>query len=170
MQCCSLQHRTLLLSPVTSTSGIVFALAPSLVFLKLFLYSSPGAYWASTDLVSSSFTVRSLLPFQLSAEQLLTGECWILPKKDTPCPRAKEKINKMVGGGKSCLESNPIPVRDAQRAQTKPCAHQDPKAVQRLSQTCLLESECLLQRHRSAVTCHWTGALAAADLGHAACA
>ena len=30
MQYCSLQHRTLLLSPVTSTLGIVFALAPSL--------------------------------------------------------------------------------------------------------------------------------------------
>ena len=30
MQYCSLQHRTLLLSPVTSTTGIVFALAPSL--------------------------------------------------------------------------------------------------------------------------------------------
>ena len=33
------------------------------------------------------------------------------------------------------LESNPIPTRDAWRAQTKPCAHQ--KAPQRLSQTCL---------------------------------
>ena len=27
----------------------------------------------------------------LAAEQPSTGECWILPKKDTPCPRAKEK-------------------------------------------------------------------------------
>ena len=26
--------------------------------------------------------------------------------------------SKMVGGVKSCLESNPIPARDAQRAQT----------------------------------------------------
>ena len=32
----------------------------------------------------------------------------------------------MVGGAKSCLESNPILTRDAQRAQTKPCAHQNP--------------------------------------------
>ena len=30
MQYCTLQHRTLLLSPVTSTTGVVFALAPSL--------------------------------------------------------------------------------------------------------------------------------------------
>ena len=28
---------------------------------------------------------------QLDAEQPLTGECWIPPKKDTPCPRAKVK-------------------------------------------------------------------------------
>jgi len=28
---------------------------------------------------------------QLAAEQPLTGECWIPPKKDTPHPKAKEK-------------------------------------------------------------------------------
>ena len=28
---------------------------------------------------------------QLAAEKALTRECWIPPKKDTPCPRAKEK-------------------------------------------------------------------------------
>ena len=27
----------------------------------------------------------------LTAEKPLTGECWIPPKKDTPCPQAKEK-------------------------------------------------------------------------------
>ena len=43
--------------------------------------------------------------------------------------------SKAAGQVKSCLESNPIPTRDAWRAQTKPCAHQ--KAPQRLSQTCL---------------------------------
>ena len=31
---------------------------------------------------------------------------------------AKEKPKKTVGGAKSCLESNPIPTRDAQRTQT----------------------------------------------------
>ena len=35
---------------------------------------------------------------------------------------------KMVGGVKSHLESNITPTRDAQRAQTKPCRHQDPEA------------------------------------------
>ena len=38
---------------------------------------------------------------------------------------------KMVEGGKLHLESNPIPSRDAQSAQTKPCAHQE--TPQRLS-------------------------------------
>ena len=64
MQYCSLQHRTLLLSPVTSTTGYSFCYGsiPSF-FLKLFLHWSPLAYWARTDLGSSSFSV--LLSFCL---------------------------------------------------------------------------------------------------------
>ena len=50
MQYCSLQHWTLLLSPVPSTTG--FGPIPSF-FLELFLGWSPVAYWASTDLGSS---------------------------------------------------------------------------------------------------------------------
>ena len=51
MQYCSLQHRTLLLSPVTSTTGYCFCPVsiPSF-FLELFLHWSPVAYWAPTDL------------------------------------------------------------------------------------------------------------------------
>ena len=51
MQYCSLQHRTLLLSPVTSTTGYCFCFGsmPSF-FLELFLHWSPVAYWAPTDL------------------------------------------------------------------------------------------------------------------------
>ena len=45
--------------------GVVFALAPSLHFLDLFLHSSPVAYWAPTDLVSSSFSVISFCLFML---------------------------------------------------------------------------------------------------------
>ena len=53
MQFCSLQHRTLLLSPVTSTIGYCFCFGsiPSF-FLELFLHWSPVAYWAPTDLRS----------------------------------------------------------------------------------------------------------------------
>ena len=54
--------------------------------------------------------------------------------------RQRRSPNKTVGRVKSHLESNPIPDRDAQRAQTKPCMHQDPETPQRLSQTCFLVS------------------------------
>ena len=40
------------------------------------------------------------------------------------------------------LKSNLIPTRDAGRAETKPCVHQE--TPQRLSQTCLLVLESLL--------------------------
>ena len=60
MQYCSLQHGTLLLSPVTSTTGYCscFGSIPSF-FLELFLHWSPVAYWAPTDLGSSSFSIPS---------------------------------------------------------------------------------------------------------------
>ena len=57
MQYCSLQHQTLLPSPITSTTGCCFCFASiSLWFLELFLHWSPVAYWAPTDLGSSSFS------------------------------------------------------------------------------------------------------------------
>ena len=50
-QCCSLQHWTLLPSPVTSTTGHCFCFGPiPSFFLELFLHWSPVAYWAPTDL------------------------------------------------------------------------------------------------------------------------
>ena len=60
MQYCSLQHWTLFLSPVPSTTGYCFCFAsmPSF-FLELFLHWSPVAYWAPTDLGSSSFSILS---------------------------------------------------------------------------------------------------------------
>ena len=66
MQCCSLQHQTLLPSSVTSTAGYCFCFGsiPSF-FLELFLHCSPVAYWAPTDLESSSFSVLSFFPFLL---------------------------------------------------------------------------------------------------------
>ena len=62
MQYCSLQHWTLLLSPVTSTTGYCFCFGsiPSF-FLELFLHWCPVAYWAPTDLGNSSFSI--ILPF-----------------------------------------------------------------------------------------------------------
>ena len=51
MQYCSLQHWTLLLSPVTFRTGCCFCFGSlSSFFLELFLHCSPVAYWAPTDL------------------------------------------------------------------------------------------------------------------------
>ena len=62
MQYCSLQHQTLLLSPVTSTAGYCFCFGsiPSF-FLELFLHWSPVA----NDLGSSSFGILSFCIFIL---------------------------------------------------------------------------------------------------------
>ena len=66
VQYCSLQHQTLLPSPVTSPTGCCFCLGSvSSFFLELFLHWSPVAYWASTDLGSSSFSVLSICLFLL---------------------------------------------------------------------------------------------------------
>ena len=66
MQYCSFQHQTLLLSPVPFTTGCCFCFGsnPSF-FLELFLHWSPVAYWAPTDLRSSSFRVLSFCLFIL---------------------------------------------------------------------------------------------------------
>ena len=66
MQSCSLQHQTFLPSPVTSTTEWCFCFGSvSSFFLELFLHWSPVAYWAPTDLGSSSFSVLSFCLFIL---------------------------------------------------------------------------------------------------------
>ena len=66
MQYCSLQHRTLLPSPVTFTVVCCFWFGSvSSFFLELFLHWSPVVYWAPTDLGRSSFSVISLCLFLL---------------------------------------------------------------------------------------------------------
>ena len=56
--------------------------------------------------VRSSSPVRTP-KLQLDAEQLLTGECWIPPKKYTPCPGAKEKLQQDGKRGKIAFRSKP---------------------------------------------------------------
>ena len=72
IQYCSLQHQSFLLSPVTSTSVYCFCFGsiPSF-FLELCLHWSPVAYWAPTDLGSSSFIILSFFLFIL-----LMGFSW----------------------------------------------------------------------------------------------
>ena len=66
MQYWFLQHWTLLLSPVTSITVCCFCfISISSFFLDLFLHWSPVAYWAPTNLGSSSFRVLSFCLFIL---------------------------------------------------------------------------------------------------------
>ena len=64
MQYCSLQHRTLLLPPVTSTTGYCFCFGsiPSF-FLVLFLHWSPVVYWHRPG--EFLFQYPIILPFHI---------------------------------------------------------------------------------------------------------
>ena len=76
MQYFSLQHWTLLSPPDTFTSGHCFHFGSASSFLlELFLHSSPVAYWAPTDLGSSSFSVLSFCHFILFMG-FSKQECW----------------------------------------------------------------------------------------------
>ena len=65
MQYCSLKHQTLLLSPVTSTTGCCFQFGSISSFFLEFFHWSPVAYWAPADVQSSSFSVISFCLFML---------------------------------------------------------------------------------------------------------
>ena len=73
---CSLQYWTLLPSQVISTTGYCFCFGsiPSF-FPELFLHWSPLAYWAPTDLGSSSFSILSFCLFILFMG-FSRQECW----------------------------------------------------------------------------------------------
>ena len=60
MQCCSLQHWTLLSPPDMSTTGHCFHFGSAKIasfLLELFLCSSPGVYWRPSDLGCSSSSI-----------------------------------------------------------------------------------------------------------------
>ena len=89
MQYCSLQLWTLLPSPATSTTGHFHFGSISSFFLELFLHSLTVAYWAPTNLGSSSFSVISFCLFilfmELSEQRILkwfaivfsSGPCFV---------------------------------------------------------------------------------------------
>ena len=88
MQYCSLPHQSLLSSPVTSTTGCCFCLGSlTSSFLELFLHWSPVAYWAPTDLRSSSFSVLSfcLLLFMGFSRQEYWSGCHSLHQQTIFC-------------------------------------------------------------------------------------
>ena len=96
MQYCSLQHQTLLLSPVTSTTGCCFCFGSiSSFFLELFLDWSPVAYWAPTDLRSSSFSVLSFCFFILFMGFLMQ-EYWIGLPFPSPVDHVLSEVSTMT--------------------------------------------------------------------------
>ena len=76
MQYCSLQHQTLLQSPVSSTTGCWFCFGSvSSFFLELFLHSSPIAYWVPTVHGEFIFQCSIILPFH-TVHGFLRQEYW----------------------------------------------------------------------------------------------
>ena len=88
-------------------------------------------------------------------------------KKTTHIQGQRRSPSKMVGGAKSCLESNPIPARDTLRAQMKPSAHQDPGNTQETEPELCLSVSCKGTGQQGAVP--WAGALGTVHLGMAGC-
>ena len=66
MQYCSLEHQSLLPSPVTSRTGCCFCFGSvASFFLELFIHWSPVVNWAPTNLGSSFFSVLYFCVFIL---------------------------------------------------------------------------------------------------------
>ena len=63
MQYCSLQHRPLLLSPVTSTTGYCFALAPSLHSFWSYFSTIPSSILGTSQPGEFLFQYPIILPF-----------------------------------------------------------------------------------------------------------
>ena len=85
MQYCSLQHRTLLLLPVTSTPGCCFCFGSiSSFFLELFLHWSPVTYWAPTDPGSSCFSILSFCLFILGVLKAKILKWFAIPFSNGP--------------------------------------------------------------------------------------
>ena len=107
VQYCSLQHRTLLPSPVTSTTGRCFPFGSISSFsLELFLHSSPVAFWALTDLGSSSFNVLSFCLFILFMGISWTVDDWNakVGSQETPGVTGKFGLGVQNESGQRIIE------------------------------------------------------------------
>ena len=81
---------------------------------------------------------------------LAAVQCWSDFEEIPPIQGQRRSPSKTVEGGKSCLESNPTPARDAQRAQTYPVHTRAQRPDRDWDRTVF---ECLLQRYGSALDC-----------------
>ena len=75
---------------------------------------------------------------------------WSDSEEITHVPGQRRSPRKAAGGAKSCLESNPIPSRDAQWAQTNLVGTRTQRPHRDWDRTVF---ECLLWRYGSAVDC-----------------
>ena len=100
------------------------------------------------SLISRWWSIRMCTHLLWEAQNynLLLNNCWqenVQSHQKIPHIQGQRRSpSKMVGGAKSCLESNPIPARAVQRAQTKPVHTRRPHgdwavpAFERLSVSC----------------------------------
>ena len=134
----------LTLPPDTSTADHCFCFdLTSSFLLKLFLCSSPVAYWALTNLGSSSFHTIPFCLFILFMGSQKDGK--IMPQQDGRKGTITFKIKSLTH--QRCSEGrnkNFVCIRTQEKEQWP---------SQETNQTCLWVFECLLRRHRSAVTC-----------------
>ena len=112
-----LQHQTLLPSPVTSITRCCFCFYfISSFFLELFLHWFPVAYWAPTDLGSSSFSVLSFSLFILfmgfSRQEYWSG---------LPFPSPVDRILSTVRTGRGTTDWFQIGKRVHQGCILSPC-------------------------------------------------
>ena len=88
----------------------------------------------------------------------MTGVCWIPPKKDTQCPRAKEKPQQDSRRGAIAFRIKSQTHQRCSEGANKTLCTPGPRErisypIKRLGQTCLRVFECLLRRQESAVAC-----------------
>ena len=96
LQYCCLQHSTLLSPPNTSTIECCFCFGSASSFLlEIFLCSSPGAYWAPTDLGSSSLSFISFYLFILFMG-FSRQECWSGLPFPSPVDHVLSELSNMT--------------------------------------------------------------------------
>ena len=137
--------------------------------LKRLLYSCPlEVLWRSYSVSGyKQGFCRAVIYFQsllLDTENLsvvVTAQHWSNCEEIPYVHGQKRSLSKMVGGEKLCLESNPIPARDAQRVQTNLVCTRTQRPHRDWAELCLSVSWGGMGHQWTATG---TGAMGAADL------
>ena len=93
------------------------------------------AHQASLSITNSQSSLKlTSIELVMPSSYLILGRPLLLLPSIPPSIRVFSNESTLRGEAKSCLDSNPIPTRDACRAQTKLCVHQDPETLQETEQ------------------------------------